>query len=501
MSTISDLLVAKGNAEAQAVSSRGNIYADLIRNLSSLPGQYVQQQEQDRKEKLKEQLTQQQIALGGQQLATGQRQAQDVSTLDRIWNDPSVFKPDGSINRDGVRQRLSDAGGGHLLPQVTETIDHLDESRANLQQKQQALAEAQRESLGKDALQLDATNSDAGAFHLVVAARAQQGLIPKDQATALLALTDPAEIKQVTDRWKAGTAAGAPKYMSVGNGGVLDERTGKMIASGKTPTPTEASLAADLSSADPAKVATAKTALDALKGQKNTTAEQDDQRYRMIQANLAMKKQLTPDDQAWATAYEKQKTLGVDTTASAASARQATAIDASTKQQGRAQHFTQLQAARADIAKSVDAPYASAIASADELRALVTSAQGGNKVAGSLQSLQTAATALRANGINRLNMAEISMPATAGSAVDRFLNAVGKFKDGQPVDASLQKDMLQVADVLEKAADKKYRAAHTAATKLYDVPELQPSFPPLATQPAGDASTLTPGLQGLAGRP
>jgi len=37
VSSISDLLIAQGNAQANARSQRGNIYADLIRNLSAVP--------------------------------------------------------------------------------------------------------------------------------------------------------------------------------------------------------------------------------------------------------------------------------------------------------------------------------------------------------------------------------------------------------------------------------------------------------------------------------
>ncbi len=237
MASIADILIAKGNAQAQAASQRGNIYADLIRNLSSLPGQVIQNQRATEQQNMERQRLQSQIqsAASQQQLdalkvADAQRQGQERSALDAVWGDPTVYQPDGTLNRDGLRQRITAANMGHLLPTALEVADRLDESRTQLQQKQQALSESYRETLGKDALELERAGNDPGVFHLIVADRAKTGVIPKEQADALLKMNDPAQVAAITSRWKAGSAAGKPKLRDVAAGTtVFDDTTGKAV--------------------------------------------------------------------------------------------------------------------------------------------------------------------------------------------------------------------------------------------------------------------------------
>ena len=175
----------------------------------------------------------------------------------------------------------------------------------------------------------------------------------------------------------------------------------------------------------------------------------------------------------------------------AASDRQTATIAASTAQQGRAQEFETKKTARADIQKNADTPYQASLSAADELRGMVAAAQSGNKIAASEQALTTAAATIRGFGLNRINMAEIGMPAGAGNAVDRVTNFIGKWKSGEPVNPDLQKDMLGVADVLEKAARKKYNATHNGINALYGttIPQTFPEAAPTSTGPA-------PGLAG-----
>ncbi len=234
---------------------------------------------------------------------------------------------------------------------------------------------------------------------------------------------------------------------------------------------------------------------------KPPTAEEDKAKYIGLQARGAQNLPVLPAEKAWMDAYEKEKLLATDKSASAAADRLASTQAQQNKLEKDKFDFGKMQTARSDIQKNVDTPYQTAHSSAETLRDMVQAAQGGNKIAGSLQSLETAAATLRSQGINRLNMAEIGMPATAGSVVDRFLNKVGKWTEGQPVDASLQKDMLDVANILDAAARKKYEAAHEGVNKLYGttIPQTFPAPPaPMGPQ---TPSTLTPGLAGLAGRP
>ena len=184
---------------------------------------------------------------------------------------------------------------------------------------------------------------------------------------------------------------------------------------------------------------------------------------------------LTPEEKASLQGYEDRKRVVSDPAQQAATERQTNTIAQQNAIQKKAQDFQVMQAARADIQKNADTPYQTARSSADELRSLVSQAQSGNKIAASQQALATAAATIRSFGLNRINMAEIGMPAGAGSAADKVSNFLGKWTEGQPVDPGLQKDMLAVADALEAVATKKYLETHTGINKLYGT-QLPPTF-------------------------
>lgn len=64
---------------------------------------------------------------------------------------------------------------------------------------------------------------------------------------------------------------------------------------------------------------------------KSDTGTEEDQRYEKIQTDLSMKRTVSPDDAAWASAYEKRKTLGPALTAGAAAQRQGASFDQQSK--------------------------------------------------------------------------------------------------------------------------------------------------------------------------
>jgi hypothetical protein len=234
---------------------------------------------------------------------------------------------------------------------------------------------------------------------------------------------------------------------------------------------------------------------------KPPTAEEDKARYISLQARGAQNLPVLPAEQAWMDAYEKEKGLNIDKSAAAAAERAATATNAQTAQQKRSQDFASLQAARADLEKNVNTPYLTAKTSANTLRDVVDAAKSGNTVAGSLQSLEATMAAIRAQGLNRINTAEIGATANAGSLFQNIEGWLGKKVEGQPVPASVQKDMQDFADILEKAAYRKYQLGHKAVNDLYGtkIPEMLPG-PDAPFAAAGPATPLTPGLTGLANR-
>lgn len=234
---------------------------------------------------------------------------------------------------------------------------------------------------------------------------------------------------------------------------------------------------------------------------KPPTAEEDKAKYIGLQARGAQNLPVLPAEKAWMDAYEKEKLLATDKSAGAATDRQTATIGAQTAQQKRAQDFAALQAARSDLEKNVNTPYLTAKTSANTLRDVVDAAKAGNTVAGSLQSLEATMAAIRAQGLNRINTAEIGATANAGSLFQNIEGWLGKKVEGQPVPASVQKDMQEFADILEKAAHKKYQLGHKAVNDLYGtkIPEMLPA-PDAPFAPAGPATPLTPGLAGLANR-
>lgn len=186
-----------------------------------------------------------------------------------------------------------------------------------------------------------------------------------------------------------------------------------------------------------------------------------------------------------------------DPAAIAATERQIKTVEANTAQQSRAQDFQTKKQAREDIDK-INKDFLTARTSADTLRDVVASAQSGNKVAGSLQSLEATMAAIRAQGLNRINSSEIGVTADAGNAWDRIVGWFGKKSEGQPVPKNIQEDMKTFADILDKAAYKKYGDAHDATNTLYGTTIPRTFSQPQSTTPASPA--LTPGLQGLANR-
>ncbi len=461
MSAIANLLIEQARIAAESRARSGALWGNAISGITQVPGQVMAADEQ-RREKMQASAIaasreSREAALSNVQLQNAQQMQTDRGTVDQLWADPTIYKPDGTINREGLTAKLATANAGHLAPAALETADRLDESRASLLQKAQTLRESQRETLGKEALQLESAGNDPGLFHLTVASLSKPdvGIIPKEQADAWLQAATPEQVAAITKSWKAGTKSGQPKIGIAPEGATpfYEEgpNAGKPVP-GFTVTP------------------------------KPPTGPELDAAAQALYAKKAKGVALTPDEAATLKGYEDRKRVVSDPAQIAATERQTRTI-AQQNSLGQENHdFAVKQKARADINSDANKPFQDAQSSAQELRDIVTSAQSGNKVAGALQSLQTASTLLRSNGIKRLNMAEINMPATAGSALDRFQGFIGKYKDGEPVPPAIQKDMLQVADILEAGARKKYEATHNGVNALYgtNIPLTYPATTPAA---------------------
>lgn len=235
MSRVADILMAQGEAAARSREQSGRLWGGTVANLAQVPAQ-IQQQDMQR------QAAQQDLALGQQKLDQATRANQDQSTLDKVFADPSIYNPDHTFNREGIRAKLG-PNGGHLWPHVEGIIDASDQSQGKLKEQQLAIQATQNELAGHQGLKIEASKYDPGTFHLGVTTLAQAGYFPKDVSDQLLSLTTPEQIKPVVEGWKAGSKIGQPKILKLGQGDTaFDEHDlSKPIATGAPKPPSNIS--------------------------------------------------------------------------------------------------------------------------------------------------------------------------------------------------------------------------------------------------------------------
>ncbi len=200
---------------------------------------------------------------------------------------------------------------------------------------------------------------------------------------------------------------------------------------------------------------------------KPQTPEQDDNRYRTIVSAKTLGKAITPEDQAWAKAYEQQKTLGVDKTAAAATVRQAIATEAANARLDRSQRFTESQAGRSELTNKVEQPYLDALEKASTLKTVIEAAKSGNMAAGSVTPLLATLGLVTMEGVKRINTTELNQVQGAGSLVERLKGKLLGYKEGQPLSPKLQEDVQQLSDLLMKSARQKYEQGFNTTTKRY----------------------------------
>ncbi len=160
MASIADILIAKGNAQANARSQRGNIYADLIRNLSSVPGQIVQGQRQQQqfdiqqqrlgletqRAKTEETLAQQQGELNQQRLNDARQQTEGAQELARSISAHTSTDPETghvTIDHDAVYNEVA----GKYPKVATGFIDDWEKYSNHVADTQETMLKATRSKL------------------------------------------------------------------------------------------------------------------------------------------------------------------------------------------------------------------------------------------------------------------------------------------------------------------------------------------------------------------
>lgn len=381
---------------------------------------------------------------------------------------------------------LASSGVSHLAPELLKGAESINASVEKHQQTQQALGQASTLLYGdmadgvtkmvKAGIPIDQALDMAAAPGL-----ATQRFDPQQFAqmkTKLLSL--PPEQQQAALGNLMDAASKVSGNKTLGKDAQELDRYGRVVASNVVAEkPTEASLAADLSSPDAAVRDRAKKALDALKPPPAPTEASLDAAAQALLAKKAAGGTLTTEEAANLKGYQDRKRTVSDPAMLAALDRQERTIAAQVASQNHGQQFQEQQAGRKELTEKVEQPYQTAQSSAQTLRDTVALAKNGNMSAAALQNLETTMAAIRAQGLNRINTAEIGVSANAGSLWDNIVSRVGKLAAGQPMDAALQKDMQQFASMLEKAAYKKYQAGQSSLVKRYNLTDESPLAGPM----------------------
>lgn len=452
--SVAEILLQQGRDIAAARQRSADIsqqmWGNIGNTIASAPAQYQAAKTAQQNEQMR-----------NYQLQYAQRDLESQTAFENVLKDPANYNPDGTPNTQKISDTLRGQNIGaweHWNDLATKNQQNLlktKEMQNNIALSDQSLAEKQRNitktqqdylgGLAYHAEQLMDQNpgDPLHARDTVLAAVAHAAAAPNQSGVS----------EQDAKQFMMQMARASPDQM-------------RQVLGQFVPPDLRAKL--DREAAQNAKDTA--EAQKALKPQieKPDTATQEDQRYENVLMARQLGKPVSPDDNAFATAYEKRKKLTVDASASAAADRQATAIDNQNNLQKKAQDFQRLETARKDI-NEANKTYLTSKQSSQTLREAVQAAQSGNKVAAALQNLETTMGAIRSQGLNRINTAEIGVTANAGSMFDRISGWLGKAAEGQPVPANIQKDILEFADILDKAAYKRYSDSVDSTGKLYDI--------------------------------
>lgn len=215
MSRVAEILMARGQNAANARAASGAFAGQAVATLGQLPGQAIAQKRQaDADQLVREQQARraaadaQQLELGSLQIGAAKTAASEKGALDAIWGS-GIFNPDGSVNLEKAEDIATRAGHARLIPAIRSQVNEWNAKDQDFKAKTTAaqkatveLGEVHRDVLGSDGLGLQRNGYDPGSFQLAVAKRAKDGVIPKDEAEALLKRADdPTAVKAIVDGW------------------------------------------------------------------------------------------------------------------------------------------------------------------------------------------------------------------------------------------------------------------------------------------------------------
>jgi hypothetical protein len=146
------------------------------------------------------QLEDQAIAENTRQAGEAQRVNTERATIDQLMQ--AAYLPDGTLNRDALREGAIKRGYGHVWPALEKQLNESDKAVAELTKLQEDTRVVQRKALALKAVGVRATGYDPQAFATALAMGVQTKLIPKEEAGQILAhiYENPALVKEWTDQ-------------------------------------------------------------------------------------------------------------------------------------------------------------------------------------------------------------------------------------------------------------------------------------------------------------
>lgn len=161
-STIADLLVEKGRAQAAGVAGAGNAWGQGLANIGQTIGAIPQQIAQQKADA-------QTRALRAAQLAATQAPLQDQAAIDAASLTPSGPTQSGVPMAPPTRQQILDRVPGHLRATVQSQFDSADESAAKAKKAQLDAEAATQDYVTTIAEHVASHNFDPGAAQVAIA--------------------------------------------------------------------------------------------------------------------------------------------------------------------------------------------------------------------------------------------------------------------------------------------------------------------------------------------
>lgn len=465
-----------GNAQARAIEIGGNAWAGAARDAGAIVGALPERIAAQKTQALRDTLLASEVDQRNAQAAATSRAAKGQQLLGQLTQQYGD-------DTDAIAKGLTAQGYGDAAEKFVRGATQTAEDRAKLKALKAQSDAALASAVGKAANR--ATSPDefmADIDHLVLGG--QLGADDRQKFVQSLQQAGPTgwdAWKQRTVKWADDVVPaitqkeGETRRAGV-SGTVLSESTSR-----KTP----AELAADAANPNSPTQAQSTTALDLLKPPKAEPAPRslDEQ---LLQA-------ITSGDKATADRItQTMKTAAAakgDPAAIAAANRQASTIAAQIAQQGRAQGFTEAQAGRGELTNKVEAPYLDAREKADTLRNVVALAKSGNKEAANVQGLLGVLGLVTSEGVKRINTTELDQVAGAGSLFDKIKGRAGSIASGQPIPEDLQNDLVQLSNMLEQSARKKYENGFKQVKTRYGLKD-ETALAPTGSPDKGTAGTI-----------